>query len=203
MTILKNIIDWIREFVNSDIGIILSFIALVSWLYGVAKFYSKKFGANSNTIKGASIIAIILSLGLVIPVIVLIFSDWSTVLKVILNILAIFCVGNFVLLLYIIKKMVFNKEINSNRQEEEATVRLRSTHVFFNGDLNIFLAEENFFGNPLEHKITAKIWTPGYEEIGVKKKGVGYSLMYASNTKYRIRITKAQINEATFQVTKM
>lgn len=202
MTFL-DIFDWLREFANSKTGLLLGFISLASWCIGVIIYFYKKAKKTSHRTKGLALIILILLLGLIIPVIILIFSNWSTTLQVILNGLAIFCLFSFLGLLYIIRKM--NGVINSKSKAlstEEAVIHLRSTHHFFNGELCIHLADEKFYGNPIGHKMTARIWSPDYDEITIKDRGVGFSVIYESNATYRIRITKTGLVEATFQVIK-
>ena len=97
--------------------------------------------------------------------------------------------------------VVSNKKVSTN--SEFALIRVRSRYEFFNGDIIIYMIGETFTGRPVDHKITAKIWSPSFSEIIIKEKGVGFSVKYKSNRSYLIRITKAGINEAMFSVSKV
>jgi uncharacterized membrane protein len=198
---LQTMFDWLREFSNSKIGLLLGFVSLLSWIIGVIVYFYKKAKKADHKTKGWALIVVILLIGLVIPVIILFFSNWSSTIQVVLNVLAIVCLFSFVGLLYIIRTMnALVKRRSKTTNTEEATIHLRSTHTFFNGDLHVHLLDEKFYGNPIGHKMTARIWSPGHDEITIKDRGVGFSVIYESDSRYRIRITKTSLVEATFQV---
>jgi hypothetical protein len=91
----------------------------------------------------------------------------------------------------------------SRTATEEATIHLRGTHKFFDGDLFIHFIDEKFYGAPIGHKITARIWSTRKEEITIKNKSVGFSILYTAKAKYRIRIKNAQLTNATFEVVRL
>jgi hypothetical protein len=197
------IIDWLRDFLNSDLGIVVGFISLLAWGIGVCKFMFRKAKVHLHTIKGLLLMLAILLFGLVLPVAILVFSSRVGVAQILLNGLAIFGILSFFGFLFITWKMnivVATIKESPAQDTEQATIRLRTTHQFFNGDIQIYVEDVNFHGRPLGHKITAKIWSPNKPEIMIRDKGVGFSVQYQSNRSYRMRIVDAGINEATFQV---
>lgn len=188
-------VDWIKAVSNSDWYQVLEFFFFIGSIIGVFRLIVKK--SKLTRIKGFVLILLILVIGVILPTIRLIIGDWAGTVDVILNILAIICLASFLGLLFIMKQMdVFTTKL----QKEQHTIHIRGTHGFFNGQLQVHLEWEEFGGYPPNHKMTGKIWIPGQKEILFKNKGIGFSISYDS--KYLVRITDAQINEATFEVTK-
>lgn len=195
MYMLGNIVDWIRWVSNRDWYQVIEFIFFIAGIIGFLRLAFKK--SKEFPVKGYLLILAILLIGLILPTIRLILWDWNRTIDIILNILAIICLLNFLGLLFVMKVMdVFT----GKPKKEEHTIHIRATKGFFNDQLRVHLEWEEFGGYPPNHKMSGKIWMPGKKEIPFKNKGIGFSISY--DNKYLVRITGAQINEATFEVTR-
>jgi hypothetical protein len=73
---------------------------------------------------------------------------------------------------------------------------------FFNGDLLISLIENAFEGNPLRHKVIAVVGSPGYPNLKIDRKDIGYTVTFNGRATYDIRIVATDTFSATFLVTR-
>ena len=105
MALVRQIIEWMRNLLNTDVGIVIAFITTVIWMISSTLAIIKFIKSRYNSSMGFGIIILLLLLGLVFPILILLSSTWSRWIHVILNILAIFGLFNFIGLLYIIKVM--------------------------------------------------------------------------------------------------
>ena len=163
MNPIKHIIEWVREFLESDVGIVLAFSFLLAELIGFVLIIVKKIKLHANTILGLLLIATIILFGLTFPILILVSSSWNGFGRILLNLLAAFAIISFLGLLYIIKAMNA-VVISSKLLMEQATIRARTTHTFFNGEIFIYMVAENFGGRPIDHRITARVWSTNYSE---------------------------------------
>lgn len=195
MELVDDFVDWVKRISNTGWYQVIEFFFFLSSIVGFLQMIFKKSSVRLG--KNFIVILLFFLIGAILPTIRLLIGDWSGTVDFILNALAILCLISFLGFLLVFQQM---GEFISKIQKEEQTIHIRGTHGFFNGTLQVHLEWEEFGGYPPYHKMTGKIWTPGKKEIHFKNKGIGFSISYDS--KYLIRITGAQINKATFEVTK-
>ena len=93
-------ISELRDFLNSDLGIVIQFVLLVVSIIQLTSL-SVKAVIGNNDVMSALTLSLIVLLGCVLPVFVLIFSPWNGWIHIVLNILSIVALLNFLGLLYI------------------------------------------------------------------------------------------------------
>jgi hypothetical protein len=199
---LTNIITWIRDFSNSDTGILIGFISLVSWAFGLAVFIFKKVKLYLNTATDWAVFLLLLSPGL-IPVITLVFSHWAGFLPILLNCLSLVGVSVSGILVYDLKKRsspAVKEDLPHHVEQFE--LRPGESHKFF-GELVIYLVRESFRNLQTGHVVTAKVWAHNYKEKEMKNKTVGCSMVYACGNLYLVRIIKAGPGKVLFEVAKL
>lgn len=77
------------------------------------------------------------------------------------------------------------------------------TETLFNGDLSISLIAISFEGDPLRHKVIATVGSPGYPNLEIERKDVGYVTTYNGSGTFEIRITRITTFSAEFMVTRI
>lgn len=105
MDTVRQIIDWMKVFLNSDVGMVFSFISLIVWMFSSTMAILKFIKTNLHSILGIGLLILIVLFGLVFPILVLLSSPWTGWGHILLNILAIYGVFSFFGLLYIMRSM--------------------------------------------------------------------------------------------------
>lgn len=199
---VHHIIEWMRKVLDSEFAVVWEFASIVVGIFLQFRVVIKRAEVRVHTIKGILLLLAILLFGLVFPILIILFSNWSGMWQIAINLGAAYLLFSFFGLIYVIIKMKpFIATANPSPASEEALIQLRTTHTFFEGHVHIYLADVDFYGRPLGHKVTARIWSLQTDEVIIKRKLIGFSVVYGSGPIFRVRITRAGINEATFQVT--
>lgn len=199
---INEIITWIRNFSNSDIGILSGFISLASWAFGLGIIIIKKIRIAINSQTGRFVFIVLLSPA-IIPVMNLVFSTWSGAFPVSVNCLSMLGILISLFLVYDLKKQQSpTQQNNLPFNVEQFELEPGKSHKFF-GELSIYLVGEYFRNLQTGHVVTAKIWSASYKERVIKHKTVGYSIIYACGAIYRVRITKAVAGKVLFEVAKL
>ena len=106
MQIIRQILDWMRDVNNSDWGQLISFLGMMTGIFSMMKWSFLFLKKHSHSVKGYVLMAIIIFLGLIWPVLTLVSTNWIGWKHILLNLLAIYGLFSFIMLLYIIRRMM-------------------------------------------------------------------------------------------------
>ena len=120
---LTELIDKYRTWQNTDFGMIVSFICLVTGasVNTLFSFSVKTIKRHSYPLRQFVVVALIVVLGLVLPVTDLILSPWNGIARIVLHLISIYALISFFGTIYITKKMLsIAKEINVEDAKKSA-----------------------------------------------------------------------------------
>lgn len=106
MGIYRQLIEWMNDLNSSDFGVMFSFITMIAGIVSSTKFLVKFYGKHSHSIKTYSLLVVILFIGVIFPVFILLSTDWVGWKHILLNVVAIYGLFSFFMLLYIILSMM-------------------------------------------------------------------------------------------------
>jgi hypothetical protein len=94
-------IKLMRAILESDAGIIIAFILTAMELWALVK----KARSYSKKEPGTTLVTVILTIGLILPILILISAPWKGIIYISLNIISVFILLSFFGLLFIMKEM--------------------------------------------------------------------------------------------------
>ena len=104
MISLKDPIEFMRDSLNSDVGIIVQYAYTIASIVTTTSFIIRKVKIN-HYFKGVFLITLVFLLGFVFPLLTLLFSYWSDWQHIVLNLLAAYAFFSFAGLLWIIRSL--------------------------------------------------------------------------------------------------
>lgn len=199
MDIINHIIQGMRHFVETDLGITFHFISLSAWLIGIIVFAGKKLKFYFQISTSWGVIAALLLPGLILPIIRLLFG-WSAPDATLLNSLTIVAISISIFLLYSRREGTsFIPGKGSPPRVREAEIEKERYKIVFDGVYIYFRGYSAKTGK----KVSIIVWEPGHGEMTIKNQGVGHSDVYVGEARYRIRIIHIGVNNVHVQIARL
>lgn len=119
MTFIQQMLRYVRHINNTNFVQLVSLICAVYSIIQFIRFIFLKLNNNISGVKQTIVVLSILLLGVVFPISVLTLNRWSGWSNIALNAFALFLLFNFIMLLYIIKRMT---SITKEKTHQNPTV---------------------------------------------------------------------------------
>jgi len=100
--LVKEVINAMKNFMNSDLAILIEFISLISTIIFGTIWIFKKGRLHYSLLQKLGAVILIIIFGLLFPILALLTSPWSDWIRITLNSIAIYCLINFAILIHTI-----------------------------------------------------------------------------------------------------